>query len=98
MKHTNKIGALMLSGMLLATVSCSDFNDYNSEPGYTDASATRTLWENISADPTLSDFAAALSRVGYDKILNTPNAYTVWAPVMVRLTKTHLQRCLTRKS
>lgn len=81
MKHTNKIGALMLSGMLLATVSCSDFNDYNSEPGYTDASATRTLWENISADPTLSDFAAALSRVGYDKILNTPNAYTVWAPV-----------------
>ena len=81
MKHISKIGmAVMASGMLVVT-SCSDFSDYNTVPGSNEASADKTLWENISGNANLSDFAAVLQRVGYDKVLSESHTYTVWAPV-----------------
>ena len=67
-------------GMLAAT-SCTDYIDYNTVPEAIDPAADKTLWENISANDNLSDFASVLQRVGYDKMLNTPGAYTVWAPI-----------------
>ncbi len=67
-------------GMLAAT-SCTDYIDYNTVPEAIDPAADKTLWENISANDNLSDFASVLQRVGYDKILNTPGAFTVWAPI-----------------
>ncbi len=67
-------------GMLAAT-SCTDYIDYNTVPEAIDPAADKTLWENISANDNLSDFASVLQRVGYDKVLNTPGAYTVWAPI-----------------
>lgn len=71
---------MMASGMFVAT-SCSDFSDYNTAPVSTDATAENTLWENISGNANLSDFASVLKRVGYDEKLNTSHTYTVWAPV-----------------
>ena len=66
---------------MLAALSCTDYIDYNTVPEAIDPAADKTLWENISANDNLSDFASVLQRVGYDKVLNTPGAYTVWAPI-----------------
>lgn len=66
---------------MLAATSCTDFNDYNSVPESAQPSAENTLWENINAKSELSNFAAVLKRVGYDKVLSESHTYTVWAPV-----------------
>ncbi len=81
MKYINKIGMMVVAGVALATTSCSDFSDYNTAVSDAQPAADNTLWENIKANPELSQFAAVLQRVGYDKILDAPTTYTVWAPV-----------------
>lgn len=72
---------LIVAGGMLAATSCSDYTDYNTVPEAADPAADKTLWENISANSELSDFAAVLQRVGYDKVLDASHTYTVWAPV-----------------
>lgn len=81
MKYIIKKGTLMMGVLALAITSCSDFSDYNSEASFNDLSASNTLWENILGDSQLTDFASVLRRVGYDEVLNSPNSYTVWAPL-----------------
>ncbi len=81
MKHISKIGMIAMAGGLLAVTSCSDFSDYNSVPEAYESTADKTLWENISGNANLSEFAAVLQRVGYDKVLSASHTYTVWAPV-----------------
>lgn len=81
MKHLNKITMMIVAGGMLAATSCSDYTDYNTVPEAADPAADKTLWENISANSELSDFAAVLQRVGYDKVLDASRTYTVWAPV-----------------
>lgn len=71
---------MMAAGMLAAT-SCTDFTDYNEAPETAQANGTKTLWENISQNPQLSDFANLVKRTGFDATLSQLNAYTVWAPV-----------------
>lgn len=66
---------------VMAAASCSDYDDYNKVPAAEDPVADKTLWENISGNPELSDFADVLVRMGYDKILDASRTYTVWAPV-----------------
>ena len=70
----------MAAGMLAAT-SCSDFSDYNEAPVDAAASGNKTLWENISENPQLSDFAALVTRAGFQQELLNARSYTVWAPV-----------------
>lgn len=67
--------------LLLLAASCSDFDDYNSDPLDRSESANKTLWENISGNSSLTDFAALLQKSGYDKILSRPTFYTVFAPL-----------------
>ncbi len=81
MKHISKIGMMIVAGGLLAATSCSDFSDYNTVPEANNPAADKTLWENISENKDLSDFATVLKRVGYDKVLSESHTYTVWAPV-----------------
>lgn len=71
---------LVACGML-AISSCSEFDDYNTAPGDMNPAADKTLWENISSNPSLSDFASVAKQVGYDAVLNASHTYTVWAPV-----------------
>lgn len=71
---------MMAAGMLTAT-SCTDFSDYNEVPAESIANGNKTLWENISQDPQLSDFAALVKRTGFDAQLNSSRFYTVWAPL-----------------
>lgn len=40
----------------------------------------QTLFEYISADPSLSTFAGYLTKTGYDKVLSSSKSFTVWAP------------------
>ena len=65
----------------LAVTACSDFSDYNGAPVDVMASGNQTLWENISQNAQLSDFAALVRKAGFVDELNTPRALTVWAPV-----------------
>ncbi len=81
MKIISKIGMIVVAGGMLAATSCSDFSDYNSTPEAVNPSANLTLWENISSNPQLTNFASVLKRVGYDKVLSESHTYTVWAPV-----------------
>ncbi len=70
---------MMATAMLMVT-SCSDFNDYNTVPTDISSSASQTLWENISQNSELSDFAALVKKVGFDDELQAAHYYTVWAP------------------
>lgn len=70
---------LLTAGMVAA--SCSDYSDYNSDPLDQSQSANKTLWENISSNSNLSDFAALLTKAGMAQDLQQPTFYTVWAPL-----------------
>lgn len=71
----------MMAVVLFAATSCSDFDDYNEVPSDVNPAGNMTLWENISENPQLSDFASLVKKAGYDNELNTPRSLTVWAPV-----------------
>lgn len=81
MRLNSYIGITMMATGMLVASSCSDFNDYNETPALAMPSAELTLWENISQNSQLTDFAALVKRTGFDAYLNAPNSYTVWAPV-----------------
>ena len=65
----------------LALAACSDFSDYNDTPVDQQGTGDLTLWENISQNVQLSDFAQLVKRSGFDAKLSQANAYTVWAPL-----------------
>lgn len=66
---------------VLALTACSDFSDYNDAPVDQQPSGNLTLWENISQNEQLSDFAALIRQAGFVDDLNSPRSLTVWAPV-----------------
>ena len=88
-KIRTRINALLISlsfiichlSFSVALVSCSDYADYNEVPVDATAAGNQTLWENISQNPLLSDFAALVKRSGFDADLDNSHVYTVWAPV-----------------
>ena len=81
MKRNKYIGYAMMAAGLFAATSCSDFSDYNEAPVDQNASGNQTLWENISQNSQLSDFAQLVKKSGFDAELNSPRSLTVWAPV-----------------
>lgn len=70
----------MIVAAMFAATSCSDFSDYNEIPSTGNMSADKTLWENISQNENLSDFAALVKKAGFDAALSQSHFYTVWAP------------------
>ena len=82
-KHINKILRVCLVGCGFATAlsSCSDFSDYNETPTDQQTTGNLSLWENISQNPQLSEFASLVRRTGFDAQLSQARAYTVWAPL-----------------
>lgn len=60
---------------------CSDWDDHYDPATSVMSSSDATLWENISSNSELSEFAQLLKKGGYDQILNAPATYTVWAPL-----------------
>ena len=81
MKINKYIGIMMMATVTFVATSCSDWNDWNTVPTDVNASAEKTLWENISSNSQLSDFAKIVEAAGLKDYLNTTRYYTVWAPL-----------------
>ena len=81
MKHYKYLGYAMMAAGMLAATSCSDFSDYNEAKLDSTPSGNLTLWENISQNPQLSEFASMVKRTGFDSELNNTRYFTVWAPM-----------------
>lgn len=75
------LGFFAFNCSLFTLSSCSDWNDWNTVPTDVNASAEKTLWENISSNPQLSDFAKIIEKSGMKNNLDVARSYTVWAPV-----------------
>ena len=87
-------GGLLSAIAVMGMVACTDDHYDIVVTGETEG---KTLWENIQANESLSDFAAVLSQTSYLKsdmdyptdvakmtyadYLNAPQSLTVWAPV-----------------
>lgn len=70
---------------LLAMGACSDFNDYNEAAPDANPTGNQTLWQNICADPELSNFKTLVERAGFSEALSGSHYYTVWAPTNASL-------------
>ena len=81
MKHYKYLGYAMMAAGMLAATSCSDFSDYNEAKLDSTPSGNLTLWENISQNPQLSEFASMVKKTGFDSELNNTRYFTVWAPM-----------------
>ena len=88
----------MVATGLLAAVSCSEYDDYNTAPVDPQAGANQTLWENISSDPQLSKFTALARQCKFSEALNSPRFYTVWAPVDNAFSDAEYQRLMDSDS
>ena len=71
---------LAFSVMMLAFSSCSDTWDDHYDTN-SDVLGKSSLWATMQENGNLSDFRQILSATGYDKVLETEQIYTVWAPV-----------------
>ena len=81
--------------MLMGMASCSDDHyDIRTDDSPAGVTAGRTIWQNIEANPDLSDFAEILKKIKvyrkeedksatltYAELLNSPQSFTVWAPL-----------------
>ena len=65
MKLKNILGIVIVTAGMLAVTSCTDYDDYNKVPTDVNASAERTLWENISNDKQLFKFADLASKCNF---------------------------------
>src|SRR3982750_4135512 len=75
---------ILFAGTLAAMglQACKKWDDHNA---ITDQSLTTTLFEQISADTSLSRFTGLLTKSGYDQILSSSKTFTVYAPDNVAL-------------
>jgi len=76
---------LVLTLLLLVAVSCNDVWDdhYSNDVGAGIIDAP-SLWEHILADPALEPFCKVAKHVGYDAVLQSPQSFTLWAPVITQ--------------
>jgi len=61
---------------------CKKWDDHNA---ITDAALTKTIFEQISADTSLSRFADLLKKTGYDQVIASSKTFTVFAPTNTAL-------------
>ena len=66
------------SGVL---TSCTDWNDHYDAGTAVSDSQQAALLENITKNPSLTQFASLLSKTGFDQQLGSSQTFTVWAPV-----------------
>lgn len=71
----------VLAAGAIAT-GCKKWDDHNA---ITDASLTKTIFEQISADTSLSRFADLLKKTGYDQVIASSKTFTVFAPTNTAL-------------
>lgn len=69
-----------VSVMMLSFSSCSDTWDDHYDTN-SDVLGKTSLWKTMQSNGNLSDFREVLTATGFDKVLETEQIYTVWAPV-----------------
>jgi len=74
----NKYSLLAFLLIIAFFAGCKDAWKEHTEPDM--ERLDRTLFEQISADATLSTFTTYLVKTGYDGVLKSSKAFTVWAP------------------
>ena len=89
---------MLTAGLMLVTASCTDYSDYNTVPSDAQASANKTLWENITDDQQLTKFAAIARQCNFSETLNSPRFFTVWAPVDAVISDAEYQRLMASDS
>jgi uncharacterized surface protein with fasciclin (FAS1) repeats len=74
-----RVYTVLFAGMLaaLSLPACKKWDDHNA---ITEEALTTTLFEQISADTSLTRFTQLLSQTGYDKVLASSKTFTVYAP------------------
>jgi len=68
-----------LSAVLLASASCTDWNDHYQVPT-SDAGNETTIWQALCNNPKLSNFKEAVLYCGYDVALDGAQMFSVFAP------------------
>lgn len=72
-----------LTASALFMGACADeWNDHYDGQGQQSAADQPTLMELVKADKELAQFQRVLEQTGYDKVLASPQALTLWAPVI----------------
>lgn len=74
---------LVISGILFS--ACT--KKWDDHTAIIDPAASGTLLEEIQKNPDLSKFAEYLTKTGYDKVISSSKAFTVWAPTNGALSK-----------
>ena len=77
----NKICVICALGGLTYLGACSDRDDHFMSDSEIMPTAQFTIWENLKSDSRFTQFCALVEKVGYQDLLQTDKAYTVWAPV-----------------
>lgn len=65
---------------LIPLASCTDVWDRHYDPDGLQTASQRTLWEELSARPELSSFCQILRQTGCDRLLDSDQMFTVFAP------------------
>ena len=74
---------IALTVMPLAVVSCTDaWDDHSGDEAGSGIVDAPSLWEHVLADPALQPFSKVAKHVGYDAVLQSPQSFTLWAPVI----------------
>ena len=73
------MASLLLTSLFLS--SCKEWDDHYEAESAVEGSATATIWENISSNANLSQFATLVQKTSYDGLLKSTQTLTVWAPL-----------------
>lgn len=78
MMRTRVYTILFASGLAAAALpGCKKWDTHNA---ITEEALNKTLFEQISADTSLSRFTQYLTKTGYDKVISSSKTFTVYAP------------------
>ena len=82
-KYSNCFRALLAGVALIGLSACSDTWDEHYVGGDIQTSIDApSLLAQVKSDPSLGNFLKVLQATGYDKVLDSPQALTLWAPVI----------------
>ena len=80
-KVSLRFGMVSLLLISLILTSCKEWDEHYDAGSAVEGSATATIWENITANSNLSQFAALVQKAGYAELLKSTQTVTVWAPL-----------------
>ncbi len=84
-KNMKKVNIRLVFASLLFVslflTACKDWDEHYDAETAVEGSATATIWENITANSNLSQFAALVQKAGYADLLKSTQTLTVWAPL-----------------